>query len=347
MVADKQQEKEDMKGLPLFDSANVVNWSKKLKMWLMRKKRNHLGLEDRPARPPNNAQAQVRADFRTDTALWLERKDTCVSAIYEAVLNVPDALEIVEQYILEKDILPAADPEKEVLAGELLTRLIIRFRGEIQDELGDLNKKFTHFVIQPGEKVCTGIDRLNGIIQKMTQHNQPPTPEARLSKLKEALEIPSLNQLWLTISLKINPTYDEIVATCKRYDKAMDQQRINSVSKIHMTSNGEEKVVCSYPKCGKPGHSQVNCWKRKHDLNIAQLKRAGKRRDFKPQRHESRGKSAPSGKPKDICCFVCGARGHRAADCPDRIMPGEGKRQKNSRGSDSKQKVKRQKDSSD
>lgn len=67
----------------------------------------------------------------------------------------------------------------------------------------------------------------------MTQHGQPPTPEARLSMIKEALEILSLNQLWLTISLKINPKYDEMVATCKRYDKAMEQLRLDLGSEIH------------------------------------------------------------------------------------------------------------------
>ena len=67
----------------------------------------------------------------------------------------------------------------------------------------------------------TGIDRLNKLIQMMTQHGKPPTPEARLSKLKEALEIPTLNQLWPRVM--INPTYDEIVATCKRCDRAMEQ----------------------------------------------------------------------------------------------------------------------------
>ena len=79
---------------------------------------------------------------------------------------------MVEQFILEKEILPGNAINKKVLAKELLDRLVIRFRGEIQGELGDLNKKFTHFIIQPDEKVCTGIDRLNGIIQKMTQHGQ-------------------------------------------------------------------------------------------------------------------------------------------------------------------------------
>ena len=49
----------------------------------------------------------------------------------------PEALEIVEQYIGEKEILPAKDPNKEIWAKELMARLIVRFRGEIQDELGD------------------------------------------------------------------------------------------------------------------------------------------------------------------------------------------------------------------
>ena len=142
----------------MFDSANVVNWAKKLKMRLMRTIRSHL-LEAPPVRPPNNPAAAVRAEYKKDIKEWLERKDTCVSAIYETAQHVPNALEIVE--------------------------------------------------------VCTGIDRLNGIVQKLTQHSLPPTPEARLAKLNQALQIPSLEQLWLTISLCEDPTYDEVVSTCK------------------------------------------------------------------------------------------------------------------------------------
>ena len=102
IVADINKEREDMKGLPILDLANVVTWSKKLKMWLMQKKRNHLCLEDRPARPPNNASAVAKTEYRTAQDTWLERKDTCVSAIYEAVEGIPDALEIPDQCILVK-----------------------------------------------------------------------------------------------------------------------------------------------------------------------------------------------------------------------------------------------------
>ena len=77
-VADNNLEKDELKGLPMFDTSTVVIWPKRLKMWLMRKCKNYLGLEERPARPPNNAAAAVRAEFKMELSEWLERKDTCV-----------------------------------------------------------------------------------------------------------------------------------------------------------------------------------------------------------------------------------------------------------------------------
>ena len=73
--------------------------------------------------------------------------------------------------MVEKEILLAGDPNKKVLASELVERLMGRFHGEIQDELGNLHRKLIHFVIQPDEKVCTGIEGQNGngIIQKLIQ----------------------------------------------------------------------------------------------------------------------------------------------------------------------------------
>ena len=131
------------------------------------KNKNHLGLEEKPERPPQGAAAAVRVEYKHDLAAWLERKDTCVSSIYEAVQSVPDALKIVEQYMVKKIILLAGDPNKEVLASELVEKLIGRFHSKILYKLGDFNRKYTHFVIQPDEKVCTGIDHLNVIIQKL------------------------------------------------------------------------------------------------------------------------------------------------------------------------------------
>ena len=58
-------------------------------------------------------------------------KDTYEKEVYETVEAVSDAFEIIDQYILEKDILPQNDPDMKILASELLKRLINRFRGEI------------------------------------------------------------------------------------------------------------------------------------------------------------------------------------------------------------------------
>ena len=56
----------------------------------------------------------------------VRKKDTCVSAIYDAVEGIPDALEITDKYILEKDILPQDYPDNKVLASKPLERLVNR-----------------------------------------------------------------------------------------------------------------------------------------------------------------------------------------------------------------------------
>jgi hypothetical protein len=49
----------------------------------------------------------------------------------------------VDQYVLEKEILPANDTNKESLASELTTRLVNRFRGELEDEIADFRSLLT------------------------------------------------------------------------------------------------------------------------------------------------------------------------------------------------------------
>jgi hypothetical protein len=187
----------DRQSLPMFDPKDVVNWGDDIVMWCMTRNRNHLGFE----RPPTLVGSQ-HAKHEKAMEVWLERKDTCVSTIFTACRYDAVALEVVKQYRREKMMLPDTDPNKDTLASELLDRLTIRFRGELQDELGELNKQFTQFMMVPGEAVCKGIDRLNGIIQKMNQHQQPPTEQAKVSKLKTALQIDSLKDLWIPIAAR-------------------------------------------------------------------------------------------------------------------------------------------------
>ena len=59
--------------------------------------------------------AAARVEYKHDLAAWLERMDSCVSSIYEAVQSIPESLEIVEQYMVKKEILLAGDPNEVVL----------------------------------------------------------------------------------------------------------------------------------------------------------------------------------------------------------------------------------------
>ena len=72
-----------------------------------------------------------------------------------------------------------------------------------------------------------------------------------------------------------NPKYAGVVATCKRYDKAIEKVAKNG-GEIHCTATTTEKVVCTYPKCGKAVHTQAPCWMKKKDQKVAELKHVGK-----------------------------------------------------------------------
>ena len=82
----------NLQNIPLFDQGNVEEWVKALNIALMARRRNHLGLGARPERPWAAHLAGTtaqRVKFESDEERWLERKDTCVCAIYAAVKDAP------------------------------------------------------------------------------------------------------------------------------------------------------------------------------------------------------------------------------------------------------------------
>ena len=130
----------------------------------------------KPTEPPTSVPTHPRT-AATRPEQWMELKNTCVSEIYESVQLDPKALEIVDQYVLEKKILSADDDHKVILASELIIRLTEIFGGKIEVELGELSSQFTNTKILPKEKVSTGIDRISGIVHESTR--QKPTVEAQ------------------------------------------------------------------------------------------------------------------------------------------------------------------------
>jgi hypothetical protein len=97
---------------------DIVGWVLKCTS-LMKKKRSHLVLTPHGlVAPAINASYEMKLAFERKVEEWKERKDTCISIIYEYTSKNGEALEIVDQYVFEKEILPANDANKESLASE-------------------------------------------------------------------------------------------------------------------------------------------------------------------------------------------------------------------------------------
>ena len=265
--------------------------------------------------PAINAVRELKVEYARKVETWEERNDTCVASIFEATKNFPEAFEIVDQYMEEKSALPANAPNKEVLSEDLIDRLTARFVGQLEDEMGKLSSQFTNFEFELNKPVTPGIDRLNGICQKLAQHNRAPTADAKVAKVIEDLQkTKGLENLWLGIVMLPNYTFDTVSQACKRYDGAME--KINAVQEEVHYNDGGSKVVCSYSKCGKAGHTQAQCLIKKRDQKNASLKRSGRQK--KSSERPTKGKQAP-GNREYRGCFCCGDKDHRADKCPDGV----------------------------
>ena len=188
-------------------------------MHLRKKKRNHLGLEDPPSLPQGpGITSRDSKSYKEDLDAWLERNDTCLSIIYDTTAKDNVAREVVEQFVKAASMLPSDHPDKEPKAKDLLKKLTERFRGEKQDEILLWSNKFTGFKIQAGEKPSEAVNRLKGILLKLKDLNQEVRQESQTAKLKQALHVKELQQLWL---MQGDLTFEQIATTCKRYDEAI------------------------------------------------------------------------------------------------------------------------------
>ena len=296
--------------LPPFDGGNVENWIKMFTMYARSCKRAQQGLKERPVIA---GRAQAAHDKAVE--IWAERNDWCVSTIYLACTGNCEAVEIADQYLTEKEILDDDDDDKEPVAKELLNRLKVKFLPEKQDQLAIYQDGFTEFTLLPGEKVCSGVDRLNGIIQQLDKLGQPQTAEAKLAKLKKAIQIPSLKLLWVSVTMLPDATYQSIAKTCKNYDLAMvaEKKMSGGVPEAHMSRDGDRDTekprkvpYCSH--CHRKGHLANKCDERIKEQRAARQKRIT-RKDTKEKGGQQPGSKEYSG------CHSCGSPNHWAYQC--------------------------------
>ena len=309
MVAD--EEDTGSKGVPAIDVRDISRWITDLAIHLRSRNRNHLGLKPHGLADPA-ANAASRAEYAKAVEIWETRNDTCIAKIHEAVQGNSEALEIFEQYLAEKEALDANDANKKELAEELLGKLKARFSHEIQAEKSVESTKFTNFILDPSAPVSSGIDRLNGITLKLASYNLPVSPEAKLAKLVEAMNIPELSQLWFAVTLIPNATWELVTGACKAYDSAQEQIKKRAGESVHLTmEERSQQIVCSH--CGKPGHTQDKCFLKRKKQQTQRLKTAGRRQ----AREKGQGRQIPGDASYDGC-HDCGSMDHLSKKCPQK-----------------------------
>lgn len=292
MVADDKQDNADVK--LKFDKLQAENSAQNIRIHLMKKNRNHLGLGPIP----------VGGTVRR-LEEWRERNDTCIATIWESCKHDQDVLEVANQYLEEKDQL-----NQEPLSEELMDRLVNRFRGELGNVLEKTTAEYHSFKIRATEKVSVGVDRLNGIIQKLTKLGQPPTDASKLAKIKASIQIEELHDLWVSVALlpTAHTTFDSVKEACERYDEAKLQLELIKGSSSAGEINLVNDVQCSF--CDKKGHTLAECKKAAKKRNEEKFKRRQKREDKNGAGNQHPESADYTG------CFTCGSKKHRALECP-------------------------------
>jgi len=165
--------------------------------------------------------------------------------------------------------------------------------------------------------VSVGVDRLNGIIQKLVQLGQGPTPASKLAKIKAAIQTEELKELFLSVAMlpKATTTFETIKDACEEFESAKEKLKKKLVTadgeELHFTKEkSTKKVVCSH--CKKIGHSANKCFDKIKLQKLAQLKRAGK---SAAKQGTGNGPQQP-GSAAYTGCRKCGDMDHKAADCP-------------------------------
>jgi hypothetical protein len=277
-------------GVPMFDQVDPGTWEKKFVIFLMRKDRAHTGGHAMPVLQPGGAQTLPARTLavRHELKDWWKAQDSFYSWIMVACEDDPDALIVANTYHnLRADAVPAEQP----LATELMTALRLRFLGDTQVRLEEVQGEYSTFSRESDTKVTVTVDRLKMIIQKLTQLNHAPTPASMIEKLKSTVKVKSLETLSVILAMKsANTTFEEYCDACKSYDRAILEIPNHSVNMVKkQTYTAEEKVAYAKKKAKeRQKHKKTSDVRKKEKKDLSH-----------------------------IDCRNCGKYGHYQNQCPD------------------------------
>jgi hypothetical protein len=318
MVADDR----DMAMYPKFNKETPREWATDLEIYLMTRKRLHLGLKARPVDLALNRSAEDKKTRLADQEKWDERNDS----VYGIVMTLAKSAgsDVSESAMNHHRDLEAQDDGTRV-AKVLVDFLVTRFEGKTQSAIERSTAEYIAFMVVIGEKVEAAIDRLDCIIQRLKALGQEPTPASKVERLKAGLKIKSLKLLVFNIAMMpANTTYVQLCEQCRKYDDAAVDALFTDEGKteINFTDEDGEVVTCGYPKCRKKGHTQEFCRLKKRHQKMSAVKRGnknGKNSGGKPDdsTYDSDLRQLPGSKAYKGC-HKCGSKDHLASDCKKR-----------------------------
>ena len=170
------------------------------------------------------------------------------------------------------------DPPREPRAHELMERLVNRLSLDKQKTTESVQTEYNDWKIESGEDPMSAVDRLRKIILRLKNLGQEQTELSKITRLKEGLKVGKrLSEL--TGHKAVQPagiTFEGYATVVKNLADAFiptgkiseQKQSVNLISDVRPAKR------CKYKLCGKVGHVEKDCRKKRADLKKRMMQKA-------------------------------------------------------------------------
>ena len=336
--------------IPICDPNDIEGWCRDVKVGLRGYKRAHLALEGIRPVLRNEGTAAQRLQSVEEVSKWDEQNDIAIAQIYLATKEVAKAWKITLTYYseieannerfyqqeiarlaMENDEQHDLLVKKDLIAKELLDRLIKKFRGNMQIQKQVAIYEFSEFRTlnpelndgeQGAESGSDAITRLCELIQNKIRYGEEPSEESKKERLIRGLQCPRLAILMGTIITQpMSASFEDLCTMVENYDQ--QKSYLNSSSQATAEVNAiSQSDRCSYPGCKRPNtHSTEKCFLKKQHESTSHGNDGKKSKGFGPQYPGADGYAG---------CRVkgCGSKEHLAVDHQREARKEEKKRQR-------------------
>ena len=209
-----------------------------------------------------------KPERRTKGAIekWEIRNDIAYYATYSSAQYDASAKKVADTY--HKECVDGDSP-REPRAHELMERLVHRFALDKQKTTESVQTEYSDWKIASGEDPMSAVDRLRKIILRLKNLGQEQTELSKITRFKKGLKVERLSEL--TGHMAVQPAGITIEGYYVTVVKSLADASFPAVKlseqKMSVNSISDERPVkkCKYKLCGKMGHLEKDCRKKRAD----------------------------------------------------------------------------------